>query len=566
MPGRRVVDWLDERIGIREIHGALFARKIPRVGWLYTLGSVALFLITLQVVTGSLLATSYAPTPDHAFESVRYVSEEAPFGSLIRSLHVWGASAIVVALVLHLLRTFFTGAYKFPRELTWVTGVALFVVTLGLGFTGYLLPWNAKAYWATEVGIRVAEQAPLVGGSVASVLRGGDELGAQTLTRFYALHVLLLPAALFLLLGTHLFLVVRQGISAPPKRRVPTPLGGDPEVARAAELAAYQAEKDAGASFFPYTLAKDAVAIAIVALALGALAWRLPAEVGEIADPTDASFNPRPEWYFLSLFELLKYFPGSLESIVAIVLPTLALLVLFGLPFIDRSRFRHALDRPLASGFAIVGVLGVVFLTVAGARSPLVSAHVPVPPQVAAGRIAFDRLDCAHCHSVRGSGGLLGPDLALGPVTRDVEWMQAHFASPSAVISGPPMPTPAPIHEEVSALLAYVDEVRGGGPYSDKAKRSFRRYCTECHRLGEIGKSDKGPDLTGIGDARTRSFIHRYIEDPKSLFTDSRMPGFLDPEGSLSHEQIEDISRFLAAQHAVPPAEQADTTQGGVTP
>ncbi len=562
MSRRGLADWLDERIGIREIHRTVFARKIPRVGWFYTLGSVSLFLLLIQVATGSVLATSYAPTPDHAFESVRFISEEAQFGSLVRSLHVWGASAIVVALALHMLRTFFTGAYKFPRELTWLSGVGLLVLVLALSFTGYLLPWNAKAYWATEVGIRIAEQAPLLGPSLARMLRGGEEIGAQTLTRFYALHALLLPGILFALLGAHLFFVVRQGISAPARRGATTPLASDPREQRDEGAARYRAEKEAGEPFYPHTLAKDAAVIALVAVVLAALAWWLPAEVGEVADPTDATYNPRPEWYFLGLFQLLKYFPGELEPVVAIVLPSIAIALLFALPFLDRSRFRHALDRPIATALAAAAVLAIGTLTVAGARSPLLSAHVPAPPAVTAGRQAFERLDCGHCHSVRGSGGLLGPDLALAEPTRGVAWTRIHFQAPSAVVAGPRMPTVAPLDEEAAALFAYIDEVRGGGPYSEKAPRAFRRYCTECHRLNEWGKSDKGPDLTGIGDARSRSFIHRYLEDPKGLLTDSHMSSFLAPDGPLTHEQLEDISRFLAAQHAVAASAAADTTKG----
>lgn len=557
-----IVDWLDERIRIREIHRALFARKVPRVGWFYTLGSVSLFLLVMQVATGSVLATSYAPTPDHAFESVRYVSEEVPFGSVVRSLHVWGASAMVVALALHMLRTYLTGAYKYPRELAWMSGVGLLVLVLALGFTGYLLPWNARAYWATEVGVRIAEQAPLVGPYIAGLMRGGEELGAPTLTRFYALHVLILPGLVFALLGVHLFLVVRQGISAPPKRGEASPLATDPREQREDAEARYGAEKEAGESFYPYTLAKDVAAIASVAALLFAMALWSPAEVGEIADPTDTSFNPRPEWYFLWLFQILKYFPGSLEAVVAVVVPSIGLVLLLALPFLDRSRFRHAFDRPVATGLAFAVVLAIATFTFAGLRSPAVSAYVPASPSVTAGRQAFERLDCGHCHSVRGSGGLLGPDLALGPVRRDAAWMKAHFQSPSAVVAGPPMPTPAPLEEETEALISYIEEARGGGPFSDKAPRAFRRYCTECHRLGEWGKSDKGPDLTGIGDARTRSFIHRYIEDPKALLTDSRMSGFLAPEGPLTHEQIEDISRFLAAQHAAGTKSDEDATGG----
>lgn len=549
---RSVADWFDERLGTRAIKQALFDRKIPAgTGWIYTLGSVSLFLFLLQTATGMFLAMSYAPTPDHAYDSVRFVTEEAPFGALVRGLHVWGASAMVVVVGLHMLRTFLTGSYKFPREATWVTGVLLLVVVLGFGFTGYLLPWNVKAYWATQVGTTIAEQAPLVGSALARLLRGGDELGPQTLTRFYAFHVLLLPAAILVLLGVHLFMVVRQGISAPPRREeaVPAP---DPATARRRALERYQVEKERGASFYPYSLAKDAVAVLLVFGLVAALAWWRPPEVGEIADPTDTGYNPRPEWYFLFLFQLLKYFPGSLESLAAVVLPSLAILVLLLLPFVDRRLGRRPFDRPLATGLAVGAVAGLLFLTGVGARSPLLSAYVPATPQVVMGARLFRQIHCENCHSVRGRGGIVGPDLALGPQIHDVTWMKAHFGNPQTIVPGA-LRVASLLDDETQSLIAYIDELRGGGPYSDQAPRQFRRYCSECHRLGGKG-GEIGPDLSAIGDARTRSFIHRYTEEPKKILTNSSMPGFLAPDGPLTHQQIEDIARYLAAQRSTAPA------------
>jgi ubiquinol-cytochrome c reductase cytochrome b subunit len=311
-------------------------------------------------------------------------------------------------------------------------------------------------------------------------------------------------------------------------------------------------------------LVKDAVAAVVVLGALYLLAWRFPPEIGEIADPTDASFNPRPEWYFLWLFQLLKYFPGRLEVVGAVVLPTIAVLALIALPFVDRSRMRHPMDRRTASAAALAGVVAIIGLTVAGARSPLVSAYVPLPPSVATGARIYRELHCDSCHGVFGRGGMVGPDLALDVPARDGLWMRAHFQSPSSVVPGSPMPAFGLLEDEVDALVAYLDEVRGGGPPSERAPRLYRRYCSECHALAGRG-GDKGPNLDGIGGARTRSFIHRYIEDPKSLLTNSRMPVMLAPEGPLSHEQIEDISRFLAALREpapVPRPAQEDADDG----
>ncbi|MDO8462041.1 MAG: cytochrome b N-terminal domain-containing protein [Deltaproteobacteria bacterium] len=216
---KKIVDWFDERIQTREIKETLFDRKIPKgVGWIYALGSASLFLLILQAVTGILLAMSYSAAPDHAYASVQYITEQIPMGAIIRGLHKWGASFMVIVVTLHMIRVYFMGAYKFPRELTWVLGVLIWLVVIGFGFTGYLLPWDQKGYWATMVGANLAGQAPFIGEAASKVLRGGEALGAITLTRFYAIHVLVLPASLLTLVGLHLFLVVRQGISAPPER------------------------------------------------------------------------------------------------------------------------------------------------------------------------------------------------------------------------------------------------------------------------------------------------------------------------------------------------------------
>ena len=214
----RVGDWFDERLGWRKAWEAIFLRKVPKVNWLYTLGSATLFVAVNQIITGILLTIYYVPTPDHAYDSVQFITNQVAAGWLIRGLHHWGASAMVVLTVLHLLRVVFTGGYKFPREVTWITGVLLLLLVLGFGFTGYLLPWDQKAFWATTVGTRIAGVAPAVGPYFLRALRGGEELSAVTLARFYGAHVWMLPAALLALVGVHLYLVVRLGISAAPSR------------------------------------------------------------------------------------------------------------------------------------------------------------------------------------------------------------------------------------------------------------------------------------------------------------------------------------------------------------
>jgi quinol-cytochrome oxidoreductase complex cytochrome b subunit len=211
-------EWLDERFYWRQVWDAIFLRKVPKVNWFYTLGSATLFVAVLQGVTGILLTMYYVPTPDHAYDSVVYISTQLPAGWFIRGLHHWGASAMVVLTAAHLLRVFFYGAYKYPREATWITGVLLFLIVIGFGFTGYLLPWDQKAYWATTVGTRIVGVVPLIGEWILRIARGGDELSAVTLARFFGTHVWILPASLATLIGIHLYLVIRIGISAVPNK------------------------------------------------------------------------------------------------------------------------------------------------------------------------------------------------------------------------------------------------------------------------------------------------------------------------------------------------------------
>lgn len=214
----KVLSWVDERLGLTGVYNLIFDRKVPKVNWWFTLGSATLFLFFLQIVTGVFLTVYYVPSPDHAYDSIQYIMNGVTFGWLIRGIHHWGASLMVVFVFAHMLRTFFMAAYKFPREITWFTGVFLLLSTVGMGFTGYLLPWNQRAYWATTVGTEIAGTMPLVGGFIERVLRGGNDLSAVTLARFFAVHIWFFPAVIAGLLAIHLYLVIRIGISAPPKR------------------------------------------------------------------------------------------------------------------------------------------------------------------------------------------------------------------------------------------------------------------------------------------------------------------------------------------------------------
>ena len=293
------IAWADHRTGLHTALRAFFLEQVPASsGWRHVLGSVALFLILLQAFTGILLSLNYAPTPGEAYNSLRYILSEVTGGSLIRGLHHWGASAIVIVVVLHMVQVFLWGAYKRPRETTWLAGVGLLLLTLAYGLTGYLLPWDNRAYWGTVVVTQMAAGAPVAGPFVARLLGGGGPVGVVTFARFYALHVLLLPPATFLLIAFHIYLVRKHGIAPAP---------GDEQRPRKA--------------FFPVQVFKDTAAIfaAFAILFTLAAAVRVPLE--ELADPSNTAYIPRPEWYFLFMFETLRLMTGPFETLVSVVLP-----------------------------------------------------------------------------------------------------------------------------------------------------------------------------------------------------------------------------------------------------
>ena len=342
--------FLNERLPLTEFSAHLRKPLPKHINLLFSLGSLAMFLLLLQAATGAFLALYYSPSPEHAHNAVTYISEEVPFGSFVRGLHHWGASAMVVIVFLHLLRVVLYGSYKAPRELTWILGVLLLLVTLGFGFTGYLLPWDEKAYWATVVGVEIASTAPILGDFVAKVLRGGTEIGAVTLSRFYALHTIWLPWLVFGLVGVHLFFVRYYGSSGTPQNT--------PE------------EMKAGKPFYPDQVFEDVVGMLILFVVLAAVALFVPVPLEEVADPTNANYDPRPEWYFLFLFQLLKYFQGPLEIVGTFVIPTVGMVLLLFLPFLDKSERAVLWKRPVALTVTTLCVVGIVGLTILGASSP----------------------------------------------------------------------------------------------------------------------------------------------------------------------------------------------------
>ncbi len=214
-----VTGWIEERLEIKKHIDGFLYRQVPRgVGWWYTLGSATMVCFILLLFTGLFLMMNYSPSPDHAYESIQYIMNEIPFGSVIRSIHFWSATSMVVLIGLHGMRTFFMAAYRYPREITWVVGTALFMMVMVAAFTGYLLPWDQRAFWATNVGVGIAGEVPFIGPWLQKVLIGGPRIGAVTLTRLFTFHVGVIAPLIIMLIGVHIFMVVKQGISAPPEK------------------------------------------------------------------------------------------------------------------------------------------------------------------------------------------------------------------------------------------------------------------------------------------------------------------------------------------------------------
>jgi quinol-cytochrome oxidoreductase complex cytochrome b subunit len=341
----KIESWLRERYDV-EIVKRFVDKQVHKplpsnTGFWHTFGSLSLYLFLNQVVTGILLMIYYRPTTNTAFESIRFIMTKAHFGWLIRGLHAWGATLMILCVLVHMIRTFFMGAYKKPREMTWVIGVLIFGCTVTFGFTGYLLPWNQLSYWATTVGTEITGAIPVAGGYMRTLLRGGEGVTGETLARFYVLHVVVLPWVLTMLIATHLFLMRVQGLATYER------VGEEKHL-----------EEGQGIPFFPHHVLKEAVIFCVLIGVLVTLIILWPVELGEKADPFVTPEGIKPEWYFLSTYQLLKYFPKLLGIFVSMVPPLLLLLW----PFVDRSPERHPKKRPVAVTIGIVAlVLAVVF-------------------------------------------------------------------------------------------------------------------------------------------------------------------------------------------------------------
>lgn len=519
-----LADWFDARTGYREAASVMLDEPLPPgTGWFFTLGSVLLALISIQLLTGAFLTLFYAATPDHAYDSVRFITSLSA-GRIVRGLHHYGASFIVVAMAAHLLRVVFFGSYKPPREVTWLSGLALLGLILAFSLTGYLLPWDQRAYWATVVTINIAKLTPLGGEIVAGILRGGSTIGALTLTRWYSAHVIFLPAALIALVGAHMVLMRKQGISGPVRPRT-----GPPTV------------------FYPAQASRDVTMILLVLVALVAFAWHGVPPLEGPADPTDATFIPRPEWYFLGLFQLLKYFPGKWEVVGAMVVPGIAAGFLALLPWIDRGPERDPRRRRTIMSAVMLGVAAVVTLTTLGWRDRPASAasRDTWTLREIGGRPVIQKANCVRCHSETG----LSEPLEGLPSTRGPEWLSAHVIDPDMIAPGLREPPVVLNEREVAAMVAYsrrasLQRYPGFTPHIETVAAVFARWCVGCHKIDGDGGKD-GPDLSHEGSKHDQATLRRWIVDPELVDPDAEMPSFGD---RLTAAQLDAVSAYLAAR------------------
>ena len=466
--------WLDERLDVKGLHRALLDREVPDpLTWWHTLGSATLGVFLVQAISGMVLATYYAPSPDHAYASIGYIDSVVTGGALLRGMHHWGASAMVVLVLAHMIRVFSLGAYKYPREVNWLVGLVLLFAVLGFSFTGYLLPWDQKAYWATQVGTGIAGTTPLIGAALVSLLRGGVELGTATLTRFYSFHVLWLPAIFVACLLPHLGMVIRQGIAPRPKALEDgaPPHTTDPSYP-AYYAPAYAATKRRGARFWPDVIVKDVLIVLLTIGVIVLLASLAPPHLDGPADPTDLSYIPRPEWYFLPLYQLLALVPGSMETIVAVGVPTALLLLLIALPFVDTSSKRNLMHRPwsMAGFVAILGSSVLLMIGAIRARAPVsaVEGGRNLSSTEMAGHALFQTQQCGSCHKVAGVGtSEEGPDLTEVGLQHSSAWMHSYIENPKRFHPDSDMPAfgyPKLSHQEIEELAEYLASLRGHTP------------------------------------------------------------------------------------------------------
>jgi ubiquinol-cytochrome c reductase cytochrome b subunit len=408
--------YIDDRTGVSDAIGPMMKHLAPRdARWWYVFGSAALCCFILQVVTGIGLAISYVPASGEAFQSLKYITDQAPLGSVLRGMHFFGASAMILIIGMHMVQVYLHAAYKYPREMNWMSGVVLLLFTLAMGFTGQLLRWDANGVWSAVVGAEQAARVPVIGPFLAHAILGGDTIGGATLTRFFVLHVFIFPAFIFAGVGLHMLLILRHGISEMPKPGQP--------VVPSTYKRDYEARlKKSGLPFWPYAIWRDTVfsLVVVVGIVVCAVVFGPPVLVTP-PDPTTLNVNPGPDWYLMFYFAILSMLPAKLETWVILGGPLVVLTILMFFPLFFNKGERAPSRRPWAIAIVFLIVTSVMILTIYGDKSPwspdfgalpLATAVPSAPKSHSIGAQVFYVKGCIYCHDVDGDGGHRGPNLS----------------------------------------------------------------------------------------------------------------------------------------------------------
>jgi quinol-cytochrome oxidoreductase complex cytochrome b subunit/cytochrome c2 len=468
--------WLDHRTGIDSLLRHALDEPIPGGAKIaYVFGSGLLFLFLSQIITGVFLAMYYVPSADHAHTTVAYITKEVTGGSFLRSIHSYGSSAIVIVLMLHLIQTFFYGSYKGRRELVWIAGCVLLVLMLGMAFTGYLLPWDQKAFFATTVGTNILSEVPWIGNALKEMIRGGTEMGTLTVSRFFVLHVFLIPACIFAFVAMHIYAFRKAGAAGPATADPISP-------------------KLPTERFYPKQVVMDMGFAMLIIVALGLMAYAWPADLGPKANPADTQFLPRPEWYYIPVFQYLKYWHGSTAVLGILVIPGILGLLLVGLPFFDRSLERRPWKRPISVGLFSIVFLGLGALGFAShrqdMRDPGVAAQLKtqrsdtedfmnqkfepelsggslvaanaalVNPEAAKGKAIFEREGCNACHGDNGIGTAIAPKLIGVGTKYDESKIESLLHKPTEKMTAGGMPAVTLPDNELKELISYLQSLK----------------------------------------------------------------------------------------------------------
>jgi len=427
---RRARAWFEDRSGASALIGPVMTHRVPRSAkWWYVFGSATLMFFVIQIVTGILLATLYVPSAAEAYDSLRYIDEQVPFGWMVRAIHGWSSNAMVLMMLVHLSQVFLHAAYKYPRELTWMVGVLLMVCTLALAFTGQVMRWDQDAYWGLGIGAAIVDRVPGVGNELRAIMLGGPIIAGATLSRFFALHVFILPGLTIALVGLHLMLILRHGISEMPRP-------GE-TVEPATYKPAYEERVHrTGVPFFPDAAQRDMVFCGLaLLLMLGLAAWFGPFGPGGVPDPTIIDTNPRPDFFFLWIFSALALLPPEVETPLLIIGPPVLLLGLLLLPLFSSRGERAPSRRPLVVVLFVVVVMMLGTLSWLGVTSPWSPqmdawTSAALPPEFVRGRTPLELqgatmlqfAQCRNCHAIGGVGGERGP--RLDDVATRLSWDQ----------------------------------------------------------------------------------------------------------------------------------------------